>query len=151
MTRLGKDGELDGETIVRETAFQDNMAKDFLLGAKDLTRHDEFGNAYKVGANTLGVTEDTFARHWKSIPPDVKEAWRSGKITDLPTNVPEFAEAANVINSMAKNFSLYQPDIPVDRAFVGIPVPEGVSPEDWPEVWANLSDKSKAELTEAAK
>lgn len=151
MTLLGKAGELDGETIVRETAFQDNMAKDFLFGAKDLTRHDEFGNTYKVGANTLGVTEDTFARHWKAIPPAVKEAWRNGTITDLPTDKPEFAEAANVINSMAKNFSLYQPDIPVDRTFVGIPVPEGVEPELWPDIWAGLSADSKAELTKAAK
>ena len=151
MSLLGNAGELDGETIVRETAFQDNMAKDFLYGPKDLTRHDEFGQPYQVGAATLGVTEDTFARHWKNIPPAVKEAWRSGSVTTLPVDDPAYAEAAKVINAMETNFSIYQPDIPVDRSIVGIPVPEGVLPEEWPDVWASLPDDAKAELTQAAK
>ena len=148
---LSDPAPLSGETIVKETAFQTNYMKDALYGPKDLTRYDEFGQPYKVGLSTLGVTEDTFARHWLNVPPAIKEAWRTGKITTLPTNDPNYAEAAKVINALEGNFKLYQPDVVVDRSIVGIPAPEGVSVEDWPSVWAGLSDKAKAELTKAAK
>jgi hypothetical protein len=142
---------LSGETIIKETAFQTNYMKDALYGPKDLTRYDEYGQPYKVGQSTLGVTEDTFARHWMNIPPAIKEEWRTGKITELPTNDPNYAEAAKVINALEGNFKLYQPDAVLDRTLVGIPAPEGVAVEDWPSIWAGLSDKAKAELTKAAK
>lgn len=142
---------LSGETIVKETAFQTNYMKDALYGPKDLTRYDEFGQPYKVGQSTLGVTEDTFARHWLNIPPATKEAWRTGKITALPTDDPNYAEAAKVINTLESNFKLYQPDAALDRSIVGIPAPEGISTEDWPAVWATFPADVKAELTKAAK
>jgi peptidoglycan L-alanyl-D-glutamate endopeptidase CwlK len=150
-TLLSDPSALSGETIVKETAFQTNYMKDALYGPKDLTRYDEFGQPYKVGQSSLGVTEDTFARHWMSIPPTVKEAWRAGKIATLPTDDPNYAEAAKVINALESNFKLYQPDAALDRSIVGIPAPEGVAVEDWPSIWAGLSDKARAELTKAAK
>jgi hypothetical protein len=158
VSRLATPEDLKGEVIVKDAAFQMNYTKDALYGPKDLMRYDEFGQPYQVGQNTLGVTEDTFARHWMGIPPDVKEAWKAGEITDLPTNDPAYAEAAKIINTMTKNFELYQG--PVDRSVVGsaeppasgsfepppanLPVPNGITAEQWPSVWAELSPADQA-------
>lgn len=158
VTRLAKAEELKGEVIVKDAAALMNYTRDALYGPKDLMRYDEFGQPYQVGQNTLGVTEDTFARHWMSIPPDVKEAWKAGEITDLPTDNPAYKEAANVINAMTKNFELYQG--PVDRSVVGmaeppasgsfepppadLPVPNNITAEQWPSVWAELSPADQA-------
>ena len=158
VTRLAKAEELKGEVIVKDAAALMNYTRDALYGPKDLMRYDEFGQPYQVGQNTLGVTEDTFARHWMSIPPDVKEAWKAGEITDLPTDNPAYTEAANVINAMTKNFELYQG--PVDRSVVGmaeppasgsfepppadLPVPNNITAEQWPSVWAELSPADQA-------
>ena len=162
VSRLATPETLKGETIIKDAAFQMNYMTDALYGPKDLERYDEYGLPYQVGQNTLGVTEDTFARHWLGIPPDVKAAWKSGEITDFPTDDPVYAEAAKTINTMMKNYELYQG--PVDRSVVGsaeppasgstepppanLPVPEGKTAEEWAGIWAELSPAVRAAYEE---
>ena len=137
-TALANPEELSADALIRNVAIQSNLMKDAVIGPRDLVRLDGFGQPYKVGPSTLGVTPDTFDQHWLSIPPDVKAEWRSGAIPALPTDDPAYAEAANVINAMTENYELYQG--PLDRSVVGVvgavptdlpPVPEGVDPAAW--------------------
>jgi hypothetical protein len=137
-TALANPEELSADALIRNVAIQSNLMKDAVIGPRDLVRLDGFGQPYKVGPSTLGVTPDSFDQHWLSIPPDVKAEWRSGAIPALPTDDPAYAEAANVINAMTKNYELYQG--PLDRSVVGVvgavptdlpPVPEGVDPAAW--------------------
>lgn len=137
-TALANPEELSADALIRNVAIQSNLMKDAVIGPRDLVRLDGFGQPYKVGPSTLGVTPDTFDQHWLSIPPDVKAEWRSGAIPALPTDDPAYAEAANVINAMTENYELYQG--PLDRSVVGAvgtaptdlpPVPEGVDPAAW--------------------
>lgn len=153
-SRLSQPELLTGEDLLAETVFQYNYAKDALYGPKNLERVDDFGFPYQVGENTLGLTEDTFARHWQEIPPEIAQAWKNGEIAALPTDDPTYAEAANSINEMAKNWELYQG--PLDRAQVGVvdepaaeteanlpPAPEGMTAEEWAGTWAELSPAAK--------
>lgn len=157
---------LQANEIANAVVMQYNYTKDQLFGPKDLTRLDQYGNEYTVGANTLGVSEDTFARHWAQIPPEVAEAWRTGDLPLFPTDDPAYAEAANVLNAMTTNWELYQGDL--DRTEVGAPEepvapvdtadlpppPPNVSEEEWPEVWQYMSEEARAAYiaqTEGAK
>lgn len=150
-SRLLAPQQLEGEAIRKEVVFQLNLAKDALLGPKDLTRVDEFGQPYKTDADTLGLTEDTFARHWREIPPAVAEAWRNGELDALPTDDPGYAEAADTLNQHINNWQTYQGDL--DRATVGVlpSPPEGVDPEEWPDVWLELSVAERAAYRKQAK
>jgi hypothetical protein len=157
---------LQADAIADAVVMQYNYTKDQLFGPKDLTRLDRYGNEYTVGANTLGVSEDTFARHWAQIPPEVAEAWRTGDLPLFPTDDPAYAEAANVLNAMTTNWELYQGDL--DRAMVGEveepeapvdaadlpPPPPNVSEAEWPEIWQYMSEEARAAYiaqTEGAK
>lgn len=154
-SRLSMPENLTGEDILKETVFQYNYAKDALYGPRDLTRYDDFGQPYQLGENTLGVTEDTFVRHWANIPPEVAEAWRTGAIAALPTDDPLYAEAASTINEMVTNWETFQGDL--DRTKVGIPeddgepvdmadlppAPEGFPADEWADTWANMSEAAR--------
>lgn len=154
-SRLSMPENLTGEDILKETVFQYNYAKDALYGPRDLTRYDDFGQPYQLGENTLGVTEDTFVRHWANIPPEVAEAWRTGAIAALPTDDPLYAEAASTINEMVTNWETFQGDL--DRAKVGMPedsgepvdmadlppAPEGFPEDEWADTWANMSEAAR--------
>jgi hypothetical protein len=150
-SRLSNPEKLTGEDIRKEVVFQLNFAKDALVGPKDLNRVDEFGNTYKTDADTLGLTEDTFARHWREIPPAVAEAWRNGELDALPTDDPLYAEAADVLNQQINNWQTYQGDL--DRATVGVlpTPPEGIASEEWPDVWLELSVGERAAYRKQAK
>lgn len=150
-SRLLAPQQLEGEAIRKEVVFQLNLAKDALLGPKDLTRMDEFGQPYKTDADTLGLTEDTFARHWREIPPAVAEAWRNGELDALPTDDPGYAEAADTLNQHINNWQTYQGEL--DRATVGVlpTPPEGIDAEDWPDVWLELSVAERAAYRKQAK
>lgn len=143
-SRLSNPEALEGEDILKETVFQYNYAKDALVGPKDLTRVDEFGQPYSTSGDTLGLTEDTFARHWREIPPAVAAAWRAGDIDVLPTDDPRYAEAAATLNQYAQNWEVYQGKL--DRKNVGV-LPPPPSPEDadvWPDMWMELSVAERA-------
>lgn len=143
-SRLSNPERLTGEDIRKETVFQLNFSKDALLGPKDLTRVDEFGNTYRTTADTLGLTEDTFARHWKELPPEVAAAWRNGDLATLPTDDPQYSEAAETLNKYISNWEVYQGDL--NRAKVGV-LPPPPNPEDaeiWPDIWLNLSVAERA-------
>lgn len=150
-SRLSNPEKLTGEDIRKEVVFQLNFAKDALVGPKDLTRVDEFGQPYKTDADTLGLTEDTFARHWREIPPAVAEAWRNGELDALPTDDPLYAEAADTLNQHINNWQTYQGDL--DRATVGVlpTPPEGIDAEEWPDVWLELSVGERAAYRKQAK
>lgn len=150
-SKLSNPERLTGEDIRKEVVFQLNFAKDAIVGPKDLNRVDEFGNTYKTDADTLGLTEDTFARHWREIPPAVAEAWRNGELNALPTDDPLYAEAADVLNQQINNWQTYQGDL--DRATVGVlpTPPEGIAPEEWPDVWLELSVGERAAYRKQAK
>lgn len=150
-SRLSNPEKLTGEDIRKEVVFQLNFAKDALVGPKDLTRVDEFGQPYKTDADTLGLTEDTFARHWREIPPAVAEAWRDGELDALPTDDPLYAEAADTLNQHINNWQTYQGDL--DRATVGVlpTPPEGIDAADWPDVWLELSVAERAAYRKQAK
>lgn len=150
-SKLSNPERLTGEDIRKEVVFQLNFAKDAIVGPKDLNRVDEFGNTYKTDADTLGLTEDTFARHWREIPPDVAEAWRNGELDTLPTDDPRYAEAADVLNQQITNWQTYQGDL--DRATVGVlpTPPEGIEAEEWPDVWLELSISERAAYRKKAK
>jgi hypothetical protein len=147
--------DLQSDALLKEVTFQSNYLKDALDGPRDLTRLDDFGQPYQVGPDTLGVTPDTFDRHWLFIPPDVKAAWAAGELPALPVDDPAYAEAANVVNAMVRNYELYQG--PLDRTVVGtvgstspadIPpppaTPEGVDPASWPSLWQAMTDEERA-------
>jgi len=157
-TALSAPEELQDDAIAEAVVQYYNYTKDQLFGPKDLTRLDQYGNEYQVSANTLGVSEDTFARHWAQIPPDVAEAWRTGQLPMFPTDNPAYAEAADVLNAMTTNWELYQGDL--DRAAVGAPEepaapvaadtdlpppPDNVAEDEWPEVWQFMSEEARAE------
>jgi hypothetical protein len=150
-SRLSNPEKLTGEDIRKEVVFQLNFAKDALVGPKDLTRVDEFGQPYKTNADTLGLTEDTFARHWREIPPSVAEAWRNGELDALPTDDPLYAEAADTLNQHINNWQTYQGDL--DRATVGVlpTPPEGIAADDWPDIWLELSVGERAAYRKQAK
>jgi len=150
-SKLSNPERLTGEDIRKEVVFQLNFAKDAIVGPKDLNRVDEFGQPYKTDADTLGLTEDTFARHWREIPPAVAEAWRNGELDALPTDDPLYAEAADVLNQQINNWQTYQGDL--DRATVGVlpTPPEGIAPEEWPDVWLELSVGERAAYRKQAK
>jgi hypothetical protein len=150
-SRLSNPEKLTGEDIRKEVVFQLNFAKDALVGPKDLTRVDEFGKPYKTNADTLGLTEDTFARHWREIPPSVAEAWRNGELDALPTDDPLYAEASDTLNQHINNWQTYQGDL--DRATVGVlpTPPEGISADDWPDIWLELSVGERAAYRKQAK
>jgi hypothetical protein len=150
-SRLSNPEKLTGEDIRKEVVFQLNFAKDALFGPKDLTRVDEFGQPYKTTADTLGLTEDTFTRHWKEIPPAVAEAWRNGELDALPTDDPLYAEAADTLNQHINNWQTYQGDL--DRATVGVlpTPPEGIAADDWPDIWLELSVAERAAYRKKAK
>jgi hypothetical protein len=150
-SRLSNPEKLTGEDIRKEVVFQLNFAKDALVGPKDLTRVDEFGQPYKTNADTLGLTEDTFARHWREIPPSVAEAWRNGELDALPTNDPLYAEASDTLNQHINNWQTYQGDL--DRATVGVlpTPPEGIDAAEWPDVWLELSVGERAAYRKQAK
>jgi hypothetical protein len=150
-SRLSNPEKLTGEDIRKEVVFQLNFAKDALVGPKDLTRVDEFGQPYKTDADTLGLTEDTFARHWLEIPPSVAEAWRNGELDALPTADPLYAEAADTLNQHINNWQTYQGDL--DRATVGVlpTPPEGVDAAEWPDIWLELSVAERAAYRKQAK
>lgn len=150
-SKLSNPERLEGEDIRKEVVFQLNFAKDAIVGPKDLNRVDEFGKTYKTTQDTLGLTEDTFARHWREIPPAVAEAWRNGELDALPTDDPLYAEAADVLNQQINNWQTYQGDL--DRATVGVlpTPPEGIAPEEWPDVWLELSVGERAAYRKQAK
>jgi hypothetical protein len=150
-SRLLAPQALEGEAIRKEVVFQLNFAKDALLGPKDLTRVDEFGRPYKTTADTLGLTEDTFTRHWKEIPPAIAEAWRNGELDALPTDDPLYAEAAGTLNQHINNWQTYQGDL--DRATVGVlpTPPEGIDAAEWPDIWLELSVGERAAYRKKAK
>lgn len=150
-SRLSNPEKLTGEDIRKEVVFQLNFAKDALVGPKDLTRVDEFGQPYKTTADTLGLTEDTFTRHWKEIPPAIAEAWRNGELDALPTDDPLYAEAAGTLNQHINNWQTYQGDL--DRATVGVlpTPPEGIAADDWPDIWLELSVGERAAYRKKAK
>jgi hypothetical protein len=150
-SKLSNPERLTGEDIRKEVVFQLNFAKDAIVGPKDLNRVDEFGQPYKTDADTLGLTEDTFARHWREIPPAVAEAWRNGELDALPTDDPLYAEAADVLNQQINNWQTYQGDL--DRATVGVlpTPPESIAAEDWPDVWLELSISERAAYRKKAK
>ena len=150
-SRLSNPEKLTGEDIRKEVVFQLNFAKDALVGPKDLSRVDEFGKPYKTDADTLGLTEDTFARHWLEIPPAVAEAWRNGELDTLPTDDPLYAEAADTLNQHINNWQTYQGDL--DRATVGVlpTPPEGVDAAEWPDIWLELSIGERAAYRKKAK
>lgn len=143
-SKLSNPERLEGEDIRKEVVFQLNFAKDAIVGPKDLNRVDEFGQTYKTTQDTLGLTEDTFARHWREIPPAVAEAWRNGELDALPTDDPLYAEAADVLNQQINNWQTYQGDL--DRATVGVlpTPPEGIDAAEWPDVWLELSIGERA-------
>jgi hypothetical protein len=150
-SRLSNPERLTGEDIRKEVVFQLNFAKDALVGPKDLTRVDEFGQPYKTTADTLGLTEDTFTRHWREIPPSVAEAWRNGELDALPTDDPLYAEASDTLNQHINNWQTYQGDL--DRATVGVlpTPPEGILADDWPDIWLELSVAERAAYRKQAK
>lgn len=150
-SKLSNPERLEGEDIRKEVVFQLNFAKDAIVGPKDLNRVDEFGQPYKTTQDTLGLTEDTFARHWREIPPAVAEAWRNGELDALPTDDPLYAEAADVLNQQINNWQTYQGDL--DRATVGVlpTPPEGIDAEEWPDVWLELSVGERAAYRKQAK
>ena len=150
-SRLSNPEKLTGEDIRKEVVFQLNFAKDALVGPKDLSRVDEFGQPYKTDADTLGLTEDTFARHWREIPPAVAEAWRNGELDALPTDDPLYAEAADTLNQHINNWQTYQGDL--DRATVGVlpTPPEGIDSAEWPDIWLELSVGERAAYRKKAK
>ncbi len=166
-TLLSNPEALDGRALTNEVVFQHNFAKDALVGPKDLNRLDMFGQPYQVGENTLGVTEDTFARHWSSIPPEVADAWRNGDIAELPTADVPYGEASAVINKMAANWELYQGDL--DRAKVGVaeapeaadteaavnvpPAPAGFdgSADEWAATWSYMTEADRKQYLEEQK
>ena len=150
-SKLSNPERLEGEDIRKEVVFQLNFAKDAIVGPKDLNRVDEFGQTYKTTQDTLGLTEDTFARHWREIPPAVAEAWRNGELDTLPTDDPLYAEAADVLNQQITNWQTYQGDL--DRATVGVlpTPPEGIDAEEWPDVWLELSISERAAYRKKAK
>jgi hypothetical protein len=150
-SRLSNPERLTGEDIRKEVVFQLNFAKDALVGPKDLNRVDEFGQPYKTDADTLGLTEDTFARHWREIPPSIAEAWRNGELDALPTDDPLYAEAADTLNQHINNWQTYQGDL--DRATVGVlpTPPEGILADDWPDIWLELSVAERAAYRKQAK
>jgi hypothetical protein len=150
-SRLSNPEKLTGEDIRKEVVFQLNFAKDARVGPKDLTRVDEFGQPYKTNADTLGLTEDTFARHWREIPPSVAEAWRNGELDALPTDDPLYAEASDTLNQHINNWQTYQGDL--DRATVGVlpTPPEGIDAAEWPDVWLELSVGERAAYRKQSK